>query len=849
MKKHTVIIGIGGVGCSVADSFAARCGGDGRVFSLLFDTDADALARTTAGERFDLSSAQSFRSAAERLSPDSEIAGSLLRALLSSPDMRHGAGLCRLKAVTALAAFLAGDGRAQLDARIAQIADASDGDCEIYLVAALTGGTGSGLLLPLARYFAHELSGRGVTASIYALLLLPDATGYLSAGGTERVKQGGNAYATLRELDAVAGGKNGKNLVTNTNFDQKNDVDLAPNTVFGEKDDLDLAPNAPENAFFGRFYSLRGAETDAAGLFSQIYLVDKQLGVGNARDGSSLAADILALLVQGLPEDAKSVGRDSGNGGDSGDSLYTLLSLSAARLDRERLGRELAARAVCEAYSEQLTACRELLEAADESGDAEAPQSADDELRRRADDYNELLDAAYDRFMRHPEPPCGDIGARMAECRGLGKRRKKAELAEKISGELEQYRLEQRTSFCEDVRAAAEKYMSQAGRRGETVVGLSELLEQLLELRAELRKKTSISKYRRTVGESVDGYLSRSAAASEPSELDGDNKKSSRGRRNAHTVTSLERTRAALTGEWETRRRIALRVVTEHRAGQFIDACRALLAALEEGVARLESEIKQHNDECVSCTGHAVLWRCSGSSRIEIYERQRDILRGDSRVGAQLPEPLLELIASGDTRPDHLRATVDAVLESEAEHVRATWEGSGLRQLSEAGLIGLAEQGSELGQLMSRLSYRAELLTRMSDGVETGLSRGTRQLIVSSRSRRAAEMRTGADDSHEALSRLLLDCGCLELEPTDSLVDLPEVGDLLCVERLSVKDPFALRRFDKREEPDSCYRDYLQCLKDRQKYDAPLWYPHLPCAERETSPRPDNTEYGKEKIC
>lgn len=208
MGKEILIIGIGGCGCSVADKLARRLRASGRgdkVSALAFDTDEAALSSLCHVTAFPMVDACSLGSVVERLGQDrlapyfpcdwdNDHTG-----FLKTLEMNRGAGQWRSKALLALVNFLSlPNARERLHDELRPFVETED-DFTVYVIASLAGGTGSGLLLPLTLYLRKHLGGRGRAV---AMLACPDIfDGLVSA--EQRVKMAANAYAAMRELNAV----------------------------------------------------------------------------------------------------------------------------------------------------------------------------------------------------------------------------------------------------------------------------------------------------------------------------------------------------------------------------------------------------------------------------------------------------------------------------------------------------------------------------------------------------------------------------------------------------------------------------------------------------------------------
>ena len=211
--KQILLIGIGQTGSTVAESFLNKLNnGDTVGTALAIDTDRRSLANIFAAKKIYLTDTQTLSDVVEAIDADTvrsyfpcdwENDGSVH---LKGLDMQNGANLWRMKAFLSFNSFLADEVRSNtlhssLDSFVANCND--EDEIELYTVASLAGGTGSGLFLPIVLYVKKYLEGCG--KKIYAskaFLAMPDV--YKSVFSAEQAeKTYANAYAALRELNAV----------------------------------------------------------------------------------------------------------------------------------------------------------------------------------------------------------------------------------------------------------------------------------------------------------------------------------------------------------------------------------------------------------------------------------------------------------------------------------------------------------------------------------------------------------------------------------------------------------------------------------------------------------------------
>lgn len=841
MKKQMVVVGLGGLGCEAVDAFARKYGGDERVFSLLFDMDEAALRCFSTGERCSLASEQSFRTVMEQLGGDFSAwlpvdltSDAFHRAVAGSPDMAHGAGLFRLKAVAALAFFFQNGGQAWLDAHLAAIAEAAaDGACDVYMTASLVGGTGSGLLLPLSFYIARALAAKGVTASFYALLATPHAL-MQAPNKLQSIKQQGNAYATLRELDAVLHGK-----------------------AEGE-----FRLGATEDPFFGLLYPTGEATTASRGLFSQVYLVDRQPGLGSRYAAARLMGDMLGLFYRGLLPGER-VAPPAADGAKDAEPGYTFLSMALAEADPAALSRYLARRTVSDVYKELADACGETESAGDRWPSEE--EATADPLYGCAEGDCDLPAAVCDRLITRGEMPCGHIGERFAPCvaRRREERRDAAVLMAELEAELEAYDREQRTAFRTAVGAAVEGYLSrfclaEPEKDGSTPLGLPALWQRLQQQRAALFNRALDAAYAVLPGEEQSAYLERIAAApsthlwAEVQELCCGRLRGKK--RLLQAAETVEQARDSLVKEWEERRLSAVRALLGLAFEQMTEACRLLAAQLRESAGRLGAAAEAEDSTPLSCSGHVLTLRYGRENRAALYEGQRNALRAAAGVGAALPLNLAARLTDaarpgGLWSPDGLAGAVAEMAEGDVAHVLRVWEESEEgKKCNAAGLIGGPEKDRDIAALPGRLSYGADAILAWRDGFDRSTLHQTARMLFSLPCGAAVQARLGIAPGGEAFSRLMLLCGCPDIVATAE-PGLETIGNIVCVRERRGAHPSMLQPLDETDGAAEWYRGYLQCCENEKKYGALLWCPHIVYGAQEVLPHLGNKICNEEKIC
>ena len=291
--RQILLIGIGQTGITVAESFLSRFhSSDTMLKALAVDTDRRVLSDILSADKIDLSDSRSLSGVAEALGEDKVCSYfpcdwvNDRSAQLKGLDMHSGSNLWRMKAFLAFNAFLADEKRAPsltsvLDSFLSE--DESEDGIEIYTVASLAGGTGSGLLLPFTLYVKKYLEGHGkkILAS-RAYLSMPNV--YKSVFPAERAtKSSANAYAALREIHAV-------------------------NTVAFSENGRDASEQFPvkfkisiENDQIGRLFDSDDGRfaTPSAAPFHSILLLDAIPTVSTVSDHVSVLADAVLFDAEG----------------------------------------------------------------------------------------------------------------------------------------------------------------------------------------------------------------------------------------------------------------------------------------------------------------------------------------------------------------------------------------------------------------------------------------------------------------------------------------------------------------------------------------------------------------------
>ena len=213
MGRKILLLGIGQTGCAVSEAVLHRIDRDGYgIHALAVDTDDRTLDTIELSTPIAMTHGESLGALVDKLGADNvkkwfpadwEADSS---EFVKSLSMRFGSNLWRMKAYLSFVAYISNNNKNEmLCSTLKSIVEqcAEDDAIEMYTVASLAGGTGSAIFLPLALYVKSYISALGGrVASSEAILAMPEIVdGLLSS--EQKVKAQANAYAAVRELDAM----------------------------------------------------------------------------------------------------------------------------------------------------------------------------------------------------------------------------------------------------------------------------------------------------------------------------------------------------------------------------------------------------------------------------------------------------------------------------------------------------------------------------------------------------------------------------------------------------------------------------------------------------------------------
>ena len=213
MNAPTLLIGLGGAGCKIIERVYKMATPEEQknIAYAVFDTDINDLTgiekRNPLIRTVQTSTKQTV---GEYLNIDTHARDSWfpVNAILNGKTLTEGAGQVRSISRLALETVIRAGKMEPLHEAIQSLykveEDKRDQALRVVICSSLAGGTGSGLILPIALYVRNYLAthfrqSANITRGFF---ILPEVFYEVIKGETERNNLKANAYATLRELDA-----------------------------------------------------------------------------------------------------------------------------------------------------------------------------------------------------------------------------------------------------------------------------------------------------------------------------------------------------------------------------------------------------------------------------------------------------------------------------------------------------------------------------------------------------------------------------------------------------------------------------------------------------------------------
>ena len=213
MNAPTLLVGLGGTGCKIINRVSKLVTEEQRknIAFAMFDTDINELNDIKKKNPFvKIIQTSTKQTVGEYLNKDVYACDKWfpVNAILNSKTLTEGAGQVRSISRLALDTVIHAGKMEPLHEAIHSLykveEDKPEQALRVVIVSSLAGGTGSGLILPVAMYIKNYLATRfrqsaNITRGFF---ILPEVFFEVIPGQTERNNLKANAYATLRELDA-----------------------------------------------------------------------------------------------------------------------------------------------------------------------------------------------------------------------------------------------------------------------------------------------------------------------------------------------------------------------------------------------------------------------------------------------------------------------------------------------------------------------------------------------------------------------------------------------------------------------------------------------------------------------
>lgn len=290
MKKNILLIGVGGTGSNAVDTFYQKLDEfknqtDNNVTALVFDTDAGDLKKIKAAKTVEMADSASVGTICDRIGKE------YLKEWfpwdskeVRSQEMIRGASQWRKKSYLAFLNLMnkPTERRTFISALEDMVKDPGAA-CEVYVIASVAGGTGSGSFIPIALYAKRYLrNALGKNPIVNAMIALPDI--YAESQTQEnKVKIYSNAYAILRELNAI-------NLVSrnyNAGVAAKKKAPIKFRIGHPDEPNVGLLFDASDRRYW----------TPEAAPFSQIFLLDRIPGLNSIAAHDMVLANSLYTMI------------------------------------------------------------------------------------------------------------------------------------------------------------------------------------------------------------------------------------------------------------------------------------------------------------------------------------------------------------------------------------------------------------------------------------------------------------------------------------------------------------------------------------------------------------------------
>ena len=288
--KNILLIGIGGTGSEAVDILYKKINelgqqNDNIINAIVLDTDTGDMSMIKDATVISMSDTASVGTICDSIGkeyikhwfPCNE-------QTVRTQEMIKGASQWRKKSFLAfLNAMNKQSSRRAFKQTLERMTIDPNASCEVYIIASIAGGTGSGSFIPIALYVRQFLRKQlGKNPMIYAMIALPDIFAEQQTRDN-KIKVYANAYAILRELNAI-------NLVARDYNKGRTARKQSPiKFKIGHEDEpnVGLLFDASNPLFW----------TPEAAPFNQIFLLDKITNIESIRAHNMVLANSLYTLL------------------------------------------------------------------------------------------------------------------------------------------------------------------------------------------------------------------------------------------------------------------------------------------------------------------------------------------------------------------------------------------------------------------------------------------------------------------------------------------------------------------------------------------------------------------------
>ncbi|MBQ7321683.1 MAG: hypothetical protein IJW99_06275 [Clostridia bacterium] len=286
--KNILLIGVGGTGSNAVEIFfrkyeelGAKKNSNTHVAALVFDTDVGDLARIQNAKTIAMAENCTIGDVCDRIGPNYleewfPCADNFVR----SQEMVKGASQWRKKSYLAFLNLMnKSETRQTFHSALEEMTLQRGTKCEIYVIASVAGGTGSGSFIPIALYAKQYLQKKlGEDPIVNAMIALPDIYAD-SQSADNRTKIYANAYAIMRELNAI-------NLVTR-GYNKEKQSPIQFRIGHPDEPNVGLLFDSSDPNFW----------TPEAAPFSQIFVLDRIPAVNSIQAHDLILANSLYTML------------------------------------------------------------------------------------------------------------------------------------------------------------------------------------------------------------------------------------------------------------------------------------------------------------------------------------------------------------------------------------------------------------------------------------------------------------------------------------------------------------------------------------------------------------------------